>query len=251
MVDEVPTDERTTAVQKSQVHICAPLVTNAQTAIPIELGKRAFDDPAMPTESLATLDAAPRDTWRNRTLAQRFAQRHRVIRFVGMQLHRTLPRSATPALDRFNSIHRVEHHSRVMHVRRREPHRERDTLPVHDHMAFRARFAAIRWILPGFIAPFSAGTAEESSEARDQSMRSASPGWLRKTWWSLRHTPASCHSLSRLQQVIPLPQPISGGRYSHGNPVESTKRMPRRTSRFGIRGLPPRVFSGSGVAKAR
>lgn len=249
MIDEVPTDERTAYVQKRQVHICAPLVADAQTAIAIEPGERAFNDPAMPAESFAALDAAPRDTWRNRTLARLFAQRLQVIRFISMQLRRTLPRSAAPTFDRLNRIHRFEHHARVMHVGRREYHRERDALPVHDQMAFRARFAAIRWIRPGFIAPFSAGTAEESSEARDQSMRSASPRCLSRAWWSLRQTPASCHCFRRRQQVIPEPQPISGGRYSHGSPVESTKRMPRRTSRFEIRGLPPRVFSGSGGSK--
>jgi uncharacterized membrane protein YgcG len=72
---------------------------------------------------------------------------------------------------------------------------------------------------------------------------------LSKAWWSLRQTLASCHSFSRRQQVIPLPQPISGGRYCHGNPVMSTKRMPRNTSRFGRRGRPPRSFSGSGGSK--
>jgi hypothetical protein len=136
-----------------------------------------------------------------------------------------------------------------MHVGRAQRNGERDALPVHDHMAFRARFAAIRWIRPGFIAPFSAGTAEESREARVQSMRSASPKRSSSRRWSFCQTPASCHSRNLRQQVIPDPQPISGGKYSHGKPVASTKRMPRRTSRFGMRGRPPFDFSGSGGSK--
>jgi hypothetical protein len=136
-----------------------------------------------------------------------------------------------------------------MDISCRDRHRERDALALDHKMALRARFAAIRRILPGFSAPPTAATLEESNEARDQSMRSAWPRRSNKTRCNLCQTPASCHSLSRRQQVIPLPQPISGGRYSHGNPVESTKRMPRSTSRSGTRGRPPRDFSGSGGSK--
>lgn len=249
MVNEVPTDERAANVQKGQVHICAPLVANAQTAITIEPGKRAFNHPAMPAKPLARLDATPRDTWRDAARAQLLAQRLGVIRFVSVQLRGTFTWSATPAFDRFNSIYCGEHHPRVMHVGCTQRDGERDALPVHDHMAFRARFAAIRWIRPGFFAPFSAGTAEESSEARDQSMRSASPSRSSKTRCKRCQTPASCHSLSLRQQVMPEPQPISGGRYSQGSPVESTNRMPRSTSRFGMRGRPPRGLSVSGGNK--
>lgn len=51
-------------------------------------------------------------------------------------------------------------------------------------------------------------------------------------------TPVSCHSLSRRQQVIPLPHASSGGRADQGQPVCSTKRTPVKTSRFAIRGRP-------------
>src|ERR1043165_1716082 len=171
MVDEVPTDERTADVQERQVHIRAPLVADTQTAIAVEPRQSAFHNPPMPTESLARLNAAPRDTSRDRPLAQLVAQGLRVIRFVGVQLRVTLTRPAAPPLDGFDGVHRCKHHPRVMHVGRAHRDGERDALPVNDHMAFRARFAAIRWIRPGFTAPFSAGTAEESRAARDQSNR--------------------------------------------------------------------------------
>jgi hypothetical protein len=77
-------------------------------------------------------------------------------------------------------------------------------------------------------------------------MRSASPSLSSKTWWRRFQTPALCQSRKRRQQVIPEPQPISGGRYSQGKPVESTKRMPRSTSRLGMRGRPPLGLDGSG-----
>jgi hypothetical protein len=40
------------------------------------------------------------------------------------------------------------------------------------------------------------------------------------------HTPASCQSRSRRQQVMPHPQPISWGKSSQGMPVRRTNRMP-------------------------
>jgi hypothetical protein len=59
------------------------------------------------------------------------------------------------------------------------------------------------------------------------------------------HTPASCHSLSLRQQVIPEPQPISLGSISQGIPLLSTNRMPLRAARSSMRGLPPWGLGGS------
>lgn len=226
--------------------IGASLVADTKPPVAVEPCKRAFDDPPMSAETFATFDAPARDARCDGASSQPFAQRLRVICFIGVQLPGTLAWSAASSFDGCDGIQRFNHHLRVMHVRRTYCDGERDALPVHDQMAFRARFAAIRWIRPGFIAPLSAGTAEESREARDQSIRSASPKWSSKVRCKRCHTPASCHSRSLRQHVMPEPQPISKGRYSHGNPVASTNKMPRNTSRFGVRGRPPRRFSGSG-----
>lgn len=104
MVDEVPTDQRAAYVQERQMNVGATLIANTQAAVAIEPGERALDHPTMLAESFAALNAAPRDTWRNRTLAQLFAQGLRVIRLISMQLLRTLARSAAPTSDRFNRI---------------------------------------------------------------------------------------------------------------------------------------------------
>src|SRR6266511_4386969 len=74
--------------------------------------------------------------------------------------------------------------------------------------------------------PPGAGTAAESSAARSQSMRSAWASSSRSTWCSLRQTPAWYQSRSLRQHVIPLPHPISAGKYSQGMPVFSTNRIP-------------------------
>jgi hypothetical protein len=59
-----------------------------------------------------------------------------------------------------------------------------------------------------------------------------------KTWWMSSHTPASCQSRSRRQQVMPHPQPISWGKSSQGMPVRRTNRMPVRVLRLST-GLRP------------
>ncbi len=130
MVDEVPTYERAADVQKGQVHICAPFIADAQTAIAIEPGERAFNHPPMPAKSLTRLDAAPRNTWRDAALAQLLAQWLRVICFIGVQLRGPLTWSPAPSLDRLNGIQRFQHHARVMHIGCAYRDRKRDALSL-------------------------------------------------------------------------------------------------------------------------
>ncbi len=119
-----------------------------------------------------------------------------------------------------------------------------------DHkMALRARFAAIRRIRPGLSAPFLAGMLALSRLALDQSILSASPSRSSSTRCSLSHTAASCQSRSLLQQVMPLPQPISAGSISQGMPLLRTKIIPDRAALSGTLGLPPLGFGGCGGNK--
>ena len=45
-------------------------------------------------------------------------------------------------------------------------------------------------------------------------------------WCSFCHTPAACQSRKRRQQVMPLPKPRDGGRFSQGMPVSRTNNIP-------------------------
>ena len=96
----------------------------------------------------------------------------------------------------------------VVPVGRAQETGERRALPVDHEMALRARFAAIRWVRPGLAAPFFAGRLALSSAARLQSMRSALPRRSSKARWRAFHTPASCQSRRRRQQVMPDPPPV-------------------------------------------
>lgn len=227
------------------MNLCQPLVANLQSPVAVEPAQRPLHHPPVPTHLLTRFYPFARYSWRDASLAQCASLLPRVIRLIGMQLLRPLTRAAARPLDRADGIQGLLHHLYVVDIGRRDGHRERDAFGFDHNMALRALFAAIRRILPGFRAPFCAGTTEESSKARDQSMRSASPSLSSSTWCSLFQTPASCHCLSLRQHVMPEPQPISGGKYSQGSPVERTKRMPRSTSRLGMRGRPPLCLGGS------
>jgi hypothetical protein len=223
-----------------------PFVTHFQAPKAVEPTQCALDDPAMPSQALARLDPAPGNARCDAPFPQRVSILPRVIRFVRMQFRwaATRPPAWTP-----NGGDRVNHlfqHGRFMPVRRGMAHGQRCTVAIDDQVALRPALAAVRWVRPGFLAPLGAGTLAASSEARVQSIWSALPKRSRSARWSAAHTPAACHSRSRRQHVIPLPQPISGGSHSHWMPVWRTKRMPVRTARSGTRGRPPFGFGGSG-----
>jgi hypothetical protein len=126
---------------------------------------------------------------------------------------------------------------------------ERDPFSFDHNVALRARFAAIRWAWTGFFAPPGAGILPESMQARDQSIWSAVDRRSRMAKCNFSHTPAVCQSLSLRQQVMPVPQPISGGSISQGIPDLRTNRIPPKTARLLTRGRPPFSLGGSGGNK--
>src|SRR5918997_5671561 len=80
---------------------------------------------------------------------------------------------------------------------------ERDADSARHKVALRAQLASIRRIRGGFLAPPLAGMLPEPSEARNRSIRYASPGRSRSIRCDRYYTPPSCHSLRRCQQGLP------------------------------------------------
>jgi hypothetical protein len=158
----------------------------------------------------------------------------------------SLPRPSERSENRGDGINHRLQHLRIVDVGSRMSDRQGDTLAVDHKVALRARFTSVRRIGAGLLSPPGAGTVPESSEARDQSIWSANPSRSSRMRWRSSHTPATCQSRKRRQQVIPLPQPISWGSISHGIPVLSTKRVPVNAARFPRRGRPPLGLGGSG-----
>ena len=159
---------------------------------------------------------------------------------------RTFARAASRLLDWRNCIDQCESHFRIMDICTGVLYRQRSTLSVHNQMAFRAILAPIRRVRAGFRPPKSARIEQLSIAEQDQSIASADPSSSSRDCHTFCQTPATCQSRRRRQQVMPQPQPISWGRYSHGIPVLSTNRMPVRQARSGVGGRPPLGFGGCG-----
>jgi hypothetical protein len=246
MLKKVPADKSATEIKKGFVYIVEPLIPDPQPAEPIQPRSGAFHHPAVAPQSLTAVTEAASNAWLYSSAAKFLAKGLRVIGFVGVQLHGSLPRSTSHLPYRFNSIYAAKHHPCVMHVGAADDYRERDALGFDHNMALRARFAAIRRIGAGSCPPFGAGTVNESTDARLQSSLSASASRSSRAWCNLCQTPAWCHSRNLRQQVEPDPQPISLGSQDQGNPVRSTKMMPRNASRLETRGRPPLGLAGSG-----
>ena len=109
---------------------------------------------------------------------------------------------------------------------------------------FAARAASVTRVGSGILAPLFAGTSDESTEARSQSIRPASPSHWCMCCRINSHTPRSVHSCIRRQHVIPEPQPISRGKSSHGIPVLSTNTIPVSTWRSASLLRPPLGLGG-------
>ena len=240
-------------MQKCLVQIKPSFVADDQPLVLAQPCQRALDHPPVLAQLLAALNSFASNPRSDASLPQSTSAPPKVVPFVSMQLEWPLPPSSAYSsglLDWLDSINHIGKSVTVMNIGRSADYRERNSFGV-DHrsvatMALRARFSFIRRIGAGTFAPFLAAMLAESTAARDQSILPASPSLSSSTWWSFSHTPACCQSRSLRQQVTPLPQPISGGRYSQGKPVFSTKMMPVSAARFGTLGRPSFGLGGSG-----
>jgi hypothetical protein len=163
-----------------------------------------------------------------------------------VQLLGPAARAATWALNRLDQLDQWLEELAVVVVGRGLPVREWRAVAVDQDVLLRARLAPIGRIRPGFGPPFFARRLALSRLARLQSIRSAAPRRSSRTVCKRCQTLARFQSRRRRQHVMPLPQPISRGRYSQGSPVVSTKMIPVRAARSGTRGRPPLGLGGSG-----
>jgi hypothetical protein len=226
--------------------VLALLVAHLQPPIAVQPRQGALHHPAITPQSYAGVDSLARNARDDVPPLQHPMTARIVIAFIRVQLMGALPRPSARSEDSGNGVHHRLQHLRIVDVGSRMSDRQGDTLAVDHKVALRARFTSVRRIGAGLLSPPGAGTVPESSEARDQSIWSANPSRSSRMRWRSSHTPATCQSRKRRQQVIPLPQPISWGSISHGIPVLSTKRVPVNAARFPRRGRPPLGLGGSG-----
>ncbi len=242
----VEADQRAAEGEERLMDVGPPLGADRQPPIPVQPRQGALDHPAVPTQPLAGLDPPPRDPHRDVARAQEPSAAGEVVRLVGMELGRAFAPAARRGTDQWHGIDQVREHYAVMAVGPGQEVGQRNTLAIGDQVPFGAGLAAIGRVRSDRVAPLLAGTLAMSRLARSQSMRSASPRRSRSVRCKRSQTPACCQSRRRHQQVTPEPQPLSTGRYSHGMPLLSTKRMPVKQARSGTRGWPPLGLGGSG-----
>jgi hypothetical protein len=212
--------------------------TQAEASVLVKPSNRTFNDPPRRAESAAVFGVAFGDDGFNAFGAQCVAMRLGIVPAVALKAVGAATRSSAFAADRGNRLHQRKQLGHVMSVGGRQGEAQRDALRVGKKMVFAPRLPSISWIRPRLLPPKTARTDALSTTARDQSMASASLSRASSSSCTCCHMPACCQACRRRQQVMPLPQPISCGRYSHGIPVRNTKRIPVRACRFGIAGRP-------------
>ena len=206
-----------------------------------------LDDPAVLSQATAVLGIAFGDQRQDAAIAKGSPNLVLgVVRPIGEYRVGALARTAPRSCNGFDGVDERDGHLRVVNVGAGMFDRQRRAIAVDDQVALRAVLPAICRIRAGLVPPKSARVEQLSIAAADQSIPSAWPSSSSRACHTLSQTPASSQSRRRRQHVMPQPQPISCGRYSHGMPVLSTKRIPVRVARSGTRGRPPLGLGGSG-----
>lgn len=220
------------------MNIGAFFVSHAQSSELVKPRKCALDNPSRGAESTAVVDIAFGENGRDAFFTQGLAMRLGVVSTVGLNAVGALPRSPAFAANGRNSLNQRKKLGYIVSVGTGYREGQRDALRVREYMMFGACFAPIRRIGPRFLPPKTARTDALSATARDQSITSASLSLASSTSSTSSHRPAFCHACRRRQHVMPLPQPISLGKYSQPMPVRKMNRMPVSACRFGTAGRP-------------
>jgi hypothetical protein len=202
----------------------------------------ALDDPASLAQTAAVLGSAPSNLRTDSLSPQGSAMRLRVVGTIGLNefgfaLGATA--LATNGRDRPNQGQQL---GDVVAVGLGQDDRQRNTLRIRKDVVFRTGTTAIGWVRSRFFPAPRARMEELSATAREKSIRSAPRSLDSSPWCSRSHTLARCQALSRRQQVLPEPQPISWGSICQGMPERSTKMIPVSAARLSISGRRPGFF---------
>jgi hypothetical protein len=215
----------------------------------VEPGKAALDDPSMAAKSLACLDASPSDAGFDLTADASASATTVIVGLVGVQLVRSASWSASLACHRRDGVDQLLERHAVVDVGSSQYEGERNAAAIGDQVPLGAWSASIGGVRACRRTPLFAAMDELSTQARLQSIPSASCNRRSNSRCRRSHTPAVCQSRSRRQQVTPEPHPISNGSISQGMPVRRTKRIPVSAARDGTAGRPPFGFGVAGGSR--
>lgn len=231
-------DHNTTQAHECFVNIGATVAAKTKPAKLMKPTDRPLHHPSRHAQTAAMFRVPLGENRADAHFTQTFTMRLGIVRTISLGGIGFSARPARLSRDDRNGRDQGEKLRNVMAVRTGQNRRQRNPVSARNHMMLGTKFTPVCGVRTGFFAPPAARTEPLSTTDRDQSIWSAARSLARKTQWMVCQTPAACQSRSRRQQVIPLPQPISWGRYSHGIPVLRTKRMPVSAARF-PRGLRP------------
>ena len=232
MFQEVPANQDASEGEESFVKVIESFVTDLEATELMQPSDGAFHHPAGFAQTAAVFGIAFGDDRLDGEGAQQPAMRFGVIATVTLERLGALSGTTRFAPNRWNGLNQWQQLRYIMGVGPGDYGRERDALRVGEKVVLAPRLTAIGWVRSSFFPRCIARTDELSTTASARSSWSRRRSSANSTSCKRCHTPVSCQSLSRRQQVTPEPQPISWGSISQGMPLLSTNKIPLNASRW-------------------
>jgi hypothetical protein len=223
-------------------------VAHSKTMEIMEPRMSSFDYPSIFSEATAMLGAAPRKNGFDIPIAQFLPVHVGVVSAIGVDDFRLFQRTTANTADGWNRVNERQQLRDVIAIGTGQDDRERHPICICSDMMLGARSRTIYGVRPSFWPAPIARTEDESRITRERSIWPAARNSPSSSSCNRSHTPASCQSCKRRQQVTPEPKPISAGRSRQRSPVLNTNKMPLNAARSGT-GLRPGYFSRRGFGR--
>ena len=125
------------------MEIVSALIANEEATVALQPGDVALDDPAMPSELGAGVDARASDPWGDVAVAEGVTPGAAVVGLIGVRLGRSSAWVSARALARRDGVEGREEHGPLVDVRRRLEADQRDAPAVAHQVVLRPRLASI------------------------------------------------------------------------------------------------------------
>lgn len=208
---------------------------------------RPFDNPSEFSKPASVLGSTLRDHRLDATIAKFSAMRFGVVAAIGIEDLGLLKGATTHAANRWNRVDERQQLGDVVAVRAAQDRHDGNAVGIDKDVMLGAWSRAIRGVRARFSPAPTARTDDESTATREKSISPASRSLASSSSCSRSHTPVSCQSFNRRQQVAPEPKPNRVGKWFQRIPVLSTNRMPFSAARFDT-GRRPGFFLRRGFA---
>ncbi len=213
------------------MNIAATFIPLAKTLELVKPRQAAFDNPASFAQATAMSGIAFCQQRNYSQFPQYLSQRFTMVGTIALKTLGSLSRTPLLTADCWDGIYQRQCLCDIMPVCPCEFMGKRNAVCIRNQMVFGTRLPPVRWIWAGLLPPKTDLTEAESTTALEKSIWLAWRNLARSIWCILSQTPAFCQSCNRRQQVMPLPQPISCGKYSQPMPVFNTNSIPVRAAR--------------------